>query len=434
MNGDDFSRIISPDPVLLRRQALLSCLAAFGTSLLYFAADFPYTEKIALMALIAAVIYGGFYVFFKPIHARFARGSAAFMSGAAVILLAFVVHFSGGVASPFVFLYFCILISEAVYGLENPVTLPLAAGTYFLVCVGECAGLLAPANPWAAAVCANKLFAGILIGTTITFMWITRYITGLILKTLRASLEREHEEKDTLIKKFSELNSTAQIGVLAHRIAHDLRGPMAAISGYIQIEMLKQKDKQEAATLAELDDVVNGMAESLQGIARFGRASHAEPEKVVLAEFMDNLLAIVLFSKNARGIRFVKRYPARSDVAALVSRHDLQQACFNLLKNSVEAVRDNSDAKVIEVDIRAEGPDALITVSDNGPGIVPEILKNIFRKSITTKKDGTGVGLVITRDLLMHGDGDVQLRNLEEGGLTATVRLPLFGRPGKLQA
>jgi len=97
-------------------------------------------------------------------------------------------------------------------------------------------------------------------------------------------------------------------------------------------------------------------------------------------------------------------------------------------------VRDNSDAKVIEVDIRAEGPDALITVSDNGPGIVPEILKNIFRKSITTKKDGTGVGLVITRDLLMHGDGDVQLRNREEGGLAATVRLPLFGRPGKLQA
>ncbi|OGR65049.1 MAG: hypothetical protein A2X31_07790 [Elusimicrobia bacterium GWB2_63_22] len=431
MNGDDFSRVISPDPALLRRQALLSCLAAFGTSLLYFVADFPYTEKIALMALIAAVIYGVFYVFFKPIHARFARSSAAFLSGAAVILLAFVVHYSGGVASPFVFLYFCILISEAVYGLENPVTLPLAAGTYFLVCVGECSGLLAPANPWAAAVCENKVFAGILIGTTITFMWITRYITGLILKTLRGSLEREHEEKDTLIKKFSELNSTTQIGVLAHRIAHDLRAPMAAISGYIQIEMLKDKGKAEAAALAELNDVVNGMAESLQGITRFGRTSRSEPEPVALVEFMDNLLAIVLFSHQVRGIRFVKRYPARSAVTALVSRHDLQQACFNILKNAVEAVRDNSDAKVVEVDVRAEGKDALITVSDNGPGIVPEILKTLFRKSITTKKEGTGVGLMITRDLLMRCDGDIQLNNRAEGGLTAVVRLPLFIRPGK---
>ena len=56
---------------------------------------------------------------------------------------------------------------------------------------------------------------------------------------------------------------------------------------------------------------------------------------------------------------------------------------------------------------------------------MPEILSTLFRKSLTTKKDGTGVGLVITRDLLIRNDGDIELRNRPEGGLSVITRLPL---------
>jgi len=429
MNVNVFDKIITPDPALLRRQALFSALAAFGTSFVYFLADFPNSGQIGLMALIAAFCYALFYVLFDKFYSRYSHASAAFLSGAAVVLLAFVVHYSGGVASPFVFLYFCILISEAVYGLENPVTLPLAVASYSVVCIAECSGILRPANPWAALVCANKAFSGILILTTVTFMWVTRYITGLILKNLRTSLEREHEDKENLLKKFSELNSTTQIGVLAHRIVHDLRGPLAAISGYIQVEMLKGKSAEEVSVLVELNDLVAGMSESLQGITRFGRTAQVQAEKVVLAEFMDNLLAIVLFSPHARAIKFLKLYPPRFQAAVTASRRDLQQACFNIIENAVEAVRDNPDGKAVAVDILVEGEDVLVIVSDNGPGIVPEILATIFRESITTKKDGTGVGLVITRDLLARNDGDIQLRNRAEGGLDVIVRLPLRKLP-----
>jgi signal transduction histidine kinase len=417
--------LIAGDPKLLRRQALLSAMAAFGTSLLYFVADFPHTAEIGMIAFFSGVGYSLFYVFFEDVYGFNARAAVAVMSGMAVLLMGFIVHFSGGIASPFIFLYFCILISEAVYGLENQYTLPLAVASYSIVCVGECLGVFEPANPWAAAVCANKVFALVLIATTVAFMWITRYITGLILTNLRSNLLRENDAKEAMVKKFSELNSTAQLGVLAHRIAHDLRGPLASISGYIQIEMVKEKSPEEKEALHDISMVVANMAESLKGITRFGKTYEANIEKISLSEFMNTLLAIVAFSPQARGVKFIKNYSGLTLTAINASVPDMQQAYFNILKNAVEAVRDNAGVKTIEVSIKCDGSDVVVSIADNGPGMPEEVLNNIFRKSLTTKKDGTGVGLVITRDLLAANDGTIELSNRPEGGLLALTRLPL---------
>ena len=425
MNGYTENAALTVDPLLFRKQALLSSGACFLVSMLYFAADFPHGAEIGAMALIASALYGLFYLFFNQLYARGGTQLGILLSGIAIIMLAFVVHFSGGVTSPFMFLYFILLISEAVYGLQNPVTLPLAVSTYGFVCVGEAAGFLQPANSWAAAVYKSNVVTFILVVMTIVFMWMTRYITGLIVLNLRVSLERENLEKHGLLNKFSELNSSAQIGVLAHRIAHDLRGPMAAISGYIQMEQLNENTPDKTAALKDLDEIVTNMSESLSGITRFGRTSASAVEKVDLADFVNTLIAIVSFSPHARGVKFRKLYPARTSLSVNASRPDLQQAYFNLIKNAVEAVRDNADGKLIEIEISAEGRDAVVSVSDNGPGVLPEILKSLFRKSLTTKKDGTGVGLMITRDLLLRNEGDIELRNRPEGGLKVITRLPL---------
>jgi hypothetical protein len=87
-------------------------------------------------------------------------------------------------------------------------------------------------------------------------------------------------------------------------------------------------------------------------------------------------------------------------------------------------VSDNAGAKKIEIGIELEGLAVQVFISDNGPGIPEEMLKTVLSKSITTKKDGTGVGLLITRDLLIRNDGGITLRNREEGGLTAITSIP----------
>jgi signal transduction histidine kinase len=290
---------------------------------------------------------------------------------------------------------------------------------------GQFAGVLPSYNVWARDVYNSPIATLLISVTTVAYMVLTRHITGLIVSNLRAKIEAEESEKEGLLKKFSELNSTAQLGVLAHHIAHDLRGPIASISGYIEEESLKKKTAEEKSTLADLNEVVSNMAESLRGITRFGRVGLGSAEKISVRDFMDSLMAIVSFSPQAKGVKFEQHYSGKKEPVISGSRADLQQAYFNIIKNAVEAVRDNASGRLVRIEIRTDGDEAEISVSDNGPGIIPEIMDTLFKKSITTKKDGTGVGLLITRDLLAHSGGRIELHNLEGGGLRVITRLPL---------
>jgi signal transduction histidine kinase len=234
---------------------------------------------------------------------------------------------------------------------------------------------------------------------------------------------RESGEKDVLLKKFAELNATAQLGVLAHRIAHDLRGPLGSISGYIQIESAKPCSEEQTQTLRDLEDVVNNMSGSLRNITRFGRADAVNREKIDLSAFMDSLLAIISFYPQSGGVAFRRSYP-RGGLAVFASRADLQQAYFNILKNAVEAVRNNPGEKEVEVSVRPTSAGLEVAIADNGPGILPEIAASLFKKSVSTKKDGTGVGLMITRDLLQRNDASIELRERNGGGTAAVTLIP----------
>lgn len=409
---------------LIRLHALASGCMSLIASLVYFAPNFPFPRTIAFFALAAATLYFLYFLFFDFI-ARFGiRSSAVILSQIGVILFSSSIYFTGGIVSPFIFLYFAIIVSEAMYGLDNPYTMPVSLACYLSVAGIQFYGLLPNPVPWSVEVYRSPLAVALIVLITSSYLILTQGMGTRIISNLREGIKEEETEKEALLKKFSELNSTAQLGVLAHRIAHDLRGPIASISGYIQVEMLKEKPADEKATLKELEEVVDNMAVSLRDITRFGRVVEAKTDAIHVSELVETLISIMAFSPQASGVRLLKKVSC-DGAAIAASRADLQQAYFNILKNAVEAVRENPSEKVVEIAAAVERGEVVIRVSDNGPGIVPEIMSSIFKKSITTKKEGTGVGMLITRDLLMRNDGCIELRNRKTGGLQVTTRLPL---------
>ena len=409
---------------LLKKQILLAGLGALVFSLVCFALDCPFPKVISGIALLAAAGYFVFYFFFDRIcGACYARAGVA-LSVTGVLLLTLAVHFSGGIVSPFVFLYFCILIYDALYGFETPFPPPLAITGYLLVVAGEFSGFLSSANSGAVDVYRSYTATFLIAAVTTANLALTRRITRLIVDNWRVRIEQQDSQKDALLRKFSELNSTMQIGVLAHRIAHDLRTPIACISGYIEMEMAGKKSAEEMEVLKDLNETVSGMAESLHGITRFGKAGGATCERIPLRDFVRDLLAIAAFSPQAKGVKFEVSAPGKNDIAVKASRADLQQAYFNIIKNALEAASGAPGGKKIEITIKQEGKEARVSISDNGPGITEDVLKALFVRSITTKKDGTGVGLLITRDLLVRNGGWIKLQNRAGGGLTAVTSLP----------
>jgi signal transduction histidine kinase len=106
---------------------------------------------------------------------------------------------------------------------------------------------------------------------------------------------------------------------------------------------------------------------------------------------------------------------------ALVDPGQLRQALDNVLRNAVEATPDGGQVTVT-VRTRADGHD--IEVADTGPGIPPEDLPRLFDLYFTTKKDGTGVGLAVTQQIVTAHGGTIEVDSEPGRGTRMTVKIP----------
>jgi signal transduction histidine kinase len=409
---------------LLRVNAFASGLISLFASFSYFSDTLPFHKGLSVLALLGALVYFLYFLFFDLACKFWYKGVGVILSQIGVVIVTAAVYFTGGLVSPLVFLYFAMLVSESFYGLDNPFTMPASIAGYLFVVLGHFFGFLPNLVPWSQAAYASPAAVLTVSALTVAYIALTKIMSVRVLGHLRGEVQREAAEKDALIRKFSELNSTTQLGVLAHRIAHDLRGPIAAVSGYLELEAAKAKEPEDREVLRSVSETVDRMVESLHGITRFGKPGGPSAEAIPLAEFMKDLLAIVAFSPKAKEVRFELAPPAANAVTVTASRQDLQQAFFNVVKNAVDAVSGNPGPKTVSIAVERAGGDARVTVSDNGPGMSEETLKTVFRQSVTTKSDGTGVGLLITRDLLTRNRGGIRVRNGERGGFSAVITLP----------
>ena len=411
--------------LMLRRSLALVGAMGGAAACLWFLPSPPFSAVFAACAALSGLTHFAGWLLFP----RFKEEPLFYISLTwfNIALLSLVVMDTGGMSSPMLFLFFWIMISEAIYGIEDRWVPLFAAACYLVSVYGSLRGFLGPHTTLPALAYPSQLIVVVVAGLNCAYIVLAGLSSRLIIGAMLAKLALDKEQKDGLLKKFSELDATAQIGALAHHIAHDLRGPLAAISGGLQLEMRKKHTSDSMEAFRDLNNTVDLLAASLSAITRFGKSSCGPVEKIELAEFFRQLVAVASFAPQARGVRFVRKYPEELGLCVCASRSELQQAYFNILKNAVEAVDDNSSGKLIEIDILAAAGDVVVEVSDNGPGMPPELLKNVFRRSATTKKDGTGVGLLITREILVRHGGDLQFANREGGGLKAIPRLPLAG-------
>lgn len=104
----------------------------------------------------------------------------------------------------------------------------------------------------------------------------------------------------------------------------------------------------------------------------------------------------------------------------------LRQVILNLLMNAVDAMPGGGRLAVSAVQ-RSKEKEVLITISDTGRGIDPEILPHLFEPFITGKENGTGLGLSICREIVSNHKGRIHAENRPEGGATFSVWLPVAG-------
>jgi two-component system sensor histidine kinase AtoS len=209
------------------------------------------------------------------------------------------------------------------------------------------------------------------------------------------------------------------LGEMSAGIAHELRNPMAVISGYLNL-LSKKSDPVGLETIQSITNEINGMNRIIGDLLTFARPASINRVKLNIQELIENCLATVLQTYGTAS-------PVRTDLqldAIEVSLDEvlMRQAFTNMIQNALEAMAGDGTLTLRVVQARNE---MRVTVGDTGEGIAPEALKKIFLPFFTTKDRGVGMGLALTHKIILAHGGRVEVKSRREKGTTFMVILPL---------
>lgn len=207
------------------------------------------------------------------------------------------------------------------------------------------------------------------------------------------------------------------LGEMSAGIAHELRNPMAVISGYLNL-LAKKISSEHQPIIRDITTEINGMNRIIGDLLTFARPASLNRVRVNLKEMIESCLANTLQATNAASrITAVLKLDA---IETVVDEVLMRQAFTNLIQNAIEAMQDTGT-----VTIEAHRNHELrITVQDTGGGIPPEHLKKVFLPFYTTKDKGTGLGLALVHKIILSHGGRIEVESAEGKGSLFTVILP----------
>jgi two-component system, NtrC family, C4-dicarboxylate transport sensor histidine kinase DctB len=228
----------------------------------------------------------------------------------------------------------------------------------------------------------------------------------------RATEERLQGVQQELVQA----NRLAILGQVAAGVAHEINQPVATIRAYADnartyLERAQTgpagENLREIATLTER---IGAITEDLKALSRKGRAA---PQPVALSEVMSGA-AMLLKSRFAGRLDALALDLPAPDLRVLGNRLRLEQVLINLLQNALEAIEAQPNGQVHAFATVGEKTVTLV-VADNGPGIEPEVLDQLFTPFASSKEAGLGLGLVIAKDIVSDYGGRISVDSSRSG-------------------
>jgi two-component system, sporulation sensor kinase D len=151
-------------------------------------------------------------------------------------------------------------------------------------------------------------------------------------------------------------------------------------------------------------------------------SANEAPERFDLRRAVEEIGGLLAAQARRQHVQLTTRLPERP-VALIGYRDRLKQALLNVSVNALEALPNGGS---LDVEMAAENGNARIAVADSGPGIPPEILKRIYERDFTTKRNGSGIGLYVARALVQLHGGHIRVESTPDVGTRVEIVLPLL--------
>jgi signal transduction histidine kinase len=234
--------------------------------------------------------------------------------------------------------------------------------------------------------------------------------------------ERKETEETIESERFS------AVTLLAAGVAHEIGNPLNSLD--IQLQLIERNlrkgatDESGMEKLRESVGIARAEVSRLdQIISRFLKAVRPTPLETSPADLNVLVLESVDFLRKEiedRGI-IVETFPAKNLPPVTLDRDQIRQALYNVIRNSFQAMGSKGQLRVVT---GCDDSHVWVSIGDTGGGIDPALADRIFQPYVTTKSDGSGLGLhVVQRIVRAHG-GEIDLRSAAGKGLLFTIRLP----------
>lgn len=234
------------------------------------------------------------------------------------------------------------------------------------------------------------------------------------------------EKLKELGRKNMQLESWLAEKEIAASYVHELKNPLFSIRGFLQI--LKQSfaddDKRKEYTdiaINELDRMNNLLNDYLSKYREHNTPEDKAQSGISVKKVIEELIAFFQHSLHLKGISYELEFE-NNELLVLIEKEQLIQVLINIIQNSIEAM-----AQGAHLSIKAfkENNWACVEIKDEGIGIKKDEIDKIFAPFFSTKENGTGLGLYITKRIVDNNGGSINVESTEGKGTTTYLKFPI---------
>lgn len=224
-------------------------------------------------------------------------------------------------------------------------------------------------------------------------------------------------EKEQLKKRMEHINRLSSVGEMSAVLAHEIRNPLQGIKSCLQVMESDWENNPQETLMPLVYKEIDRVNIIIANLLNFSRPPEPKPEYIDLSSEIQRIKPLLSISLKKKNISLKVDISKGAETLFIDSLH-FRQIILNLVSNSMNAIGRNGNILITSRKIPHE---ILISISDDGKGVNPKDLSNIFNPFYSTSENGTGLGLAVVQNLVIKNHGYIEAFVNDQGGLTVTM-------------
>jgi PAS domain S-box-containing protein len=231
----------------------------------------------------------------------------------------------------------------------------------------------------------------------------------------------------SLEEELARVKTLAAVGEMAAMVSHEIRNPLGGIAGFA--DLLDQDTPESDPRKRYVKKIIEGVEilnKTVGNLLAYAKPVKLALRRVEMTEFLDEVVGLFEMELRRSQKRIsIKREYGKKPIFARIDPEQFQQVILNLLQNSAQAVNQTGVIELaLDMTSSEQKESVCLRLSDNGPGMPPEVLKKIFTPFYTSKETGTGLGLATVKKIMEAHQGEVRLKSEVGQGTEVEIWLP----------